>query len=44
MLDFCMGSNTTGLGCKELNRKYIGIEKIRKFFDISIERIRGELK
>ena len=38
VLDNCMGSNTTGLACKELNRYYIGIEKDEKFYDISIKR------
>jgi site-specific DNA-methyltransferase (adenine-specific) len=31
----CMGSNTTGLACKELSRKYIGIEKEEKYFKIA---------
>ena len=34
-----MGSNTTGLACKELNRKYIGIEKDKSYFDIAEKRI-----
>jgi DNA modification methylase len=38
ILDNCMGSNSTGIACKKLNRKYIGIEKDEKYFDISIKR------
>ena len=27
VLDFCMGSGTTPLACKNTNRRYIGVEK-----------------
>lgn len=40
VLDNCMGSNTTGLGCKNLNRNYIGIEKDEKIFKIGVNRIK----
>ena len=39
VLDSCMGSNTTGLACKNLDRKYIGIEKEKYFYDIAIKRM-----
>jgi site-specific DNA-methyltransferase (adenine-specific) len=39
VLDNCMGSNTTGLACKELNRQYIGIEKEKAYYDISVKRV-----
>ena len=39
VLDNCMGSNTTGLACKELNRQYIGIEKDKNYYDISVSRV-----
>lgn len=39
VLDFCMGSGTTGVGCKKLNRLFIGIEKYLKHFDIAKKRI-----
>jgi len=39
VLDNCMGSNTTGLACKELNRQYIGIEKEKKYYDVSVSRV-----
>lgn len=35
-----MGSGTTGLACKNLNRRFIGIEKEEKYFEIAKERIR----
>jgi site-specific DNA-methyltransferase (adenine-specific) len=34
-----MGSGTTGVACKNLNRNFIGIEKDKKYFDIAKERI-----
>ena len=43
VLDFTMGSGTTGVACKNLNRNFIGIEKDDKYFDISVKRIRSEL-
>lgn len=39
VLDFTMGSGTTGVACKNLNRSFIGIEKEKKYFDIATERI-----
>lgn len=39
VLDFTMGSGTTGVACKNLNRKFIGIEKEKKYFKIAKERI-----
>lgn len=39
VLDNCMGSGTTGVACKKLNRKFIGIEKEEKYFKIASERI-----
>jgi site-specific DNA-methyltransferase (adenine-specific) len=34
-----MGSGTTGVACKNLNRKFIGIEKDDKYFEIAKKRI-----
>ena len=39
VMDNCMGSNTTGLACKELNRQYIGIEKDKNYYDVSVSRV-----
>ncbi len=39
VLDFTMGSGTTGVACKNLNRKFIGIEKDEKYFEIAKARI-----
>ena len=39
VLDFTMGSGTTGVACKTLNRKFIGIEKDSQFFEIAKKRI-----
>jgi len=39
VLDNCMGSGTTGLACKNLNRRFIGIEKEQKYYDIVKERL-----
>tara|TARA_R110000744_G_scaffold67058_1_gene136903 strand:+ start:215 stop:970 length:756 start_codon:yes stop_codon:yes gene_type:complete len=39
VLDFTMGSGTTGVASKNLNRKFIGIEQDEKYFKIASERI-----
>ena len=39
VLDFTMGSGTTGVACKHLNRNFIGIELEEKYFNIAKERI-----
>ena len=39
VLDFTMGSGTTGVACKNLNRKFIGIEMDDKYFEIAMNRI-----
>jgi site-specific DNA-methyltransferase (adenine-specific) len=39
VLDFTMGSGTTGVACKNLGRDFIGIEMDDKYFDIAKERI-----
>ena len=39
VLDFCMGSGTTGVACKNLNREFSGIEKDEAYFKIAKERI-----
>ena len=39
VLDFTMGSGSTGVACKNLNRNFIGIEKEEKYFQIAKARI-----
>jgi DNA modification methylase len=39
VLDFTMGSGSTGVACKNLNRNFIGIEKDDKYFEIAKNRI-----
>jgi len=39
VMDFTMGSGTTGVACKNLNREFIGIELDQEYFDIAKQRI-----
>jgi len=39
IFDPCMGSGTTGVACKNLNRNFIGIEKDEQYFKIAEQRI-----
>jgi site-specific DNA-methyltransferase (adenine-specific) len=43
VLDNCMGSGTTGLCCKRLNRDFVGIEKEQKYYEIAQQRIKGQI-
>ena len=40
ILDFTMGSGSTGVACMNTHRKFIGIEKEKKYFKIAEERIK----
>ena len=40
VLDNCMGSGSTGVACINTNRKFIGIELDKKYYDISCKRIK----
>ena len=44
VLDNCMGSGTTGVACINTDRKFIGIEKEEKYFEIAKKRIEDERK
>lgn len=44
VLDFTMGSGSTGVACMNLNRKFIGIEKDEKYFNIAKNRIEKSLQ
>lgn len=39
VLDNCMGSGTTGVACRNLNRNFIGIELDENYFNLAKERI-----
>ena len=41
ILDCFMGSGTTGVACKELNRNFIGMEIDKDYYDIAVKRING---
>ena len=42
VLDFAMGSGTTGLACQNTNRHFIGIEKDSNYFNIACARLNYE--
>lgn len=39
VLDNCMGSGSTGVACKMLNRKFIGMELRQDYFNIAVDRV-----
>jgi len=39
VLDCFMGTGSTGVACMDMGRRFIGIERERKYFDIACERI-----
>jgi len=38
-----MGSGTTGVACKNLNRRFIGIELDKGYFDMATKRIQDAI-
>jgi len=44
VLDFTMGSGSTGVACVNTNRKFIGIELDKNYFQIAIKRINEAFK
>ena len=42
VLDCFMGSGTTGVACRNLNRNFIGIEIDNNYFEIAKERINSQ--
>lgn len=41
VLDFTMGSGSTGVACQNTQRAFVGIERDEKYFDIAAKRILG---
>jgi site-specific DNA-methyltransferase (adenine-specific) len=39
VLDFCMGSGTTGIACQQTGRNFIGIEQDPKYYEIAARRL-----
>ena len=39
VLDFTMGSGSTGVACLNTNRKFVGVELDKQYFDIAINRM-----
>ena len=44
VLDFCMGSGTTGVACVQLGRRFLGIEIEERYFRMAIKRISAALQ
>ncbi len=44
VLDFTMGSGSTGVACINTGRSFIGIEKDDTYFDISVDRIKKHIE
>jgi len=42
VLDFTMGSGSTGVACVNINRNFIGIEMDDKYFEIAENRINNK--
>ncbi len=43
VLDFTMGSGSTGVACLNTGRRFIGIELDEKYYNIAINRMKGEM-
>lgn len=44
IMDNCIGSGTTAIACIRTNRKYLGCEKNKDYFQLAMERIEEEKK
>ena len=40
-MDTFIGSGTTAVACKELNRNFIGFELDKKYYEIACNRLKG---
>ena len=43
VLDNCMGSGSTGVACMNTNRRFIGFELDKQYFDVASERLQLEI-
>ena len=43
VLDFTFGIGATAIACKETNRKFIGCEINKKYFDIAVKRLENTI-
>lgn len=41
--DSFMGSATTGVACLQTGRRFVGIEKVSKYFDLAVDRLRAAI-
>lgn len=44
VLDFTIGSGTTGIACANTGRRFIGIEMDADIFQVATDRINGAIK
>lgn len=44
VLDFTMGSGSTGVACMNTNRRFIGIELDENYFNIAVDRIKNTMQ
>lgn len=44
ILDNCIGSGSTAIACINTNRNFVGIELDDKYFELSVDRVKGNLK
>lgn len=44
VLDFTMGSGSTGVACVNLDRNFIGIEKDERYFNIGVNRVKQRIE
>ena len=43
IIDMFMGTGTTGVACKELDRDFLGIEMDSEYYELAKKRIEGDI-